>query len=155
MFYEIKRPFKVIKEQVFKKINIFQSSKEMMENTRSSIDKENARPPVAKGVSKSEFKRRYKGLFIHTCISLFVFAYTLLFLVMSQNLIAFVVSSALSAFFCSSYLLSLYRAWIARYYYNNWEKRFEPQSFVFRDFYDAISERPSILIPTYKIKKED
>lgn len=154
MFHEIKRPIKVLKEQVFKRVNIFSSSKRMMSENKASLEEERKQPPVAKDVTKSEFKKRYRGLFIHSSIVLFVFIYTLLFLVTSQNLIALIVSSVITIFFVTNYVFSIYRAWIARFYYRNWDERFTQRVFKIGDFFDAVSSRPILILPVFDINKE-
>lgn len=154
MFHEIKRPIKVFREQILTRLNVFSSSKKMISENLASVEKERSLPPVAKDVTKYEFKKRYKGLFAHSCIALFVFMYTLLFLIFSQNLLAFIVSSTISAFFITNYVISLYKAWVARIYYRDWENRFSKKNLNFRQFVDAIALRPSLLLPVLNINKE-
>ncbi len=154
MFHEIKRPFKVFKEQIVKRFNVFSLSKKMIDDANDSIKTEAERPPVAKGVTKGEFRNRYKGLMVHSFVALFAFSYTLLFLFSSKNLLAVLISLLIGSFFFVNYFLSLYRAWIARFYFRNWEGRFSPRRFTLMQFMDAIFERPSLLLPVAKISRD-
>jgi hypothetical protein len=153
MFHEIKRPFKVVRDQVFKRINIFSLPKRMLDDAKAAMENENKKPPVAKNVTKAEFKNRYKGLLVHTFVVLVALLYTFLFLASSKTLLALIVSLLITSFFAVNYILSLYRAWIARFYFRNWEDRFNPKAFTIGAFFDAIYKNPSLIFPVTKIGK--
>lgn len=149
MFDELKRPVRVFKRDIISKLNIFSSFKGLSSEIKGTGKSSS---PVASDVSKSEYKRRYKGLCIHSSITLFFLCYSILFVVFSLNLISFLASFAVFIFLFISYAKAIHRAWLARFYYKNWEKRSEHQDLRFRDFVDSISLNKRILLPIYDIK---
>jgi hypothetical protein len=155
MFHEITRPFKVFKNQILNNLNVFSSFKRMVDEVKENSNAESKiqSTPVAKGVSKSEFKRRYKMLSIHSSVILFFLLYSLLFLVFSLNFIAFLVSGLIVIFFLISYVSSLYKAWVSRYYFKNWDDRFIYADLSIFDFFDDVLSYWRLLLPVFEINK--
>ncbi len=149
MFDELKRPVKVFKRDIINKLNVFSSFKGLSTEISGSNKKS---PPVASGVTKKEYIKRYKGLCVHSSITLFFLLYSILFVIFSLNLISFLASFAVFIFLLISYFKSIHRAWLARFYYHNWEKRSEHQNLRFRDFTDNISLNKRSLLPIFNIK---
>lgn len=158
MFHEFTRPYKVFKNQIMGKINVFSMFNKMAREAKeeSETASKSKHPPVAKGVSKSEFKGRYRGVCIYSCILIFFISYTLLFFLASLNLVAYLVSGAVFVFLFIKYVFALHKAWLARYYFRNWDSRFTHANLSFRDFIDSIIIRKRLLLPVFDINfKED
>lgn len=154
MFHEITRPFKVLKSQILPKANVFSSSKKLTEDFVESSNVRVDLPPVDASVTKNEFKKRYTGLSIHTSVILFFTSYSVLFLIFAINFVAILVSLSVLVFFCVAYLSSIYKAWLARFYFRNWESRFSKSKLGFSDFIDDVFNKPRLLLPVYDINKE-
>jgi len=157
MFHELTRPFKVAKEQIFKRINVFSLSKKMIKEQKAAIDKEKASnaPPVAKGVSKEEYRSRYSKLNAFSCVVLGFMFYVVTFIIFSVSFLSFVVGSLILIFLLVHYFSSIQRAWAARYYYRNWDKRFERADLRTAYFIDSLLTNRRLLLPVFDIKYKE
>jgi hypothetical protein len=153
MFHEITRPFRVFKSQILNNLNVFSLFKNMVNEAKenSDVESNSKAPPVAKNVSKSEFRNRYRMLSIHSSVILFFLLYAILFFVFSLNFVAFLVSGLVVVFFLISYFSSLYKAWLSRYYFRNWDDRFLHANIGIRDFFDDIISSKRLIFPVFNI----
>lgn len=109
---------------------------------------ENFSPAVADGVTKDEFKLRYKNLLINIAVVAFFGAGSLMFMLSQiyhggiMNGIVFFLLFLVSSLY---YLKLSYLSWIARAVYSDWDNRHEPNKKTMRDFVNQVKISPVVL----------
>ncbi len=148
LFKEISRPISYLSNFLKERFSMYKEVKNNFNKVNKVSELDSSKPPVPKNVSKSEFKKRIKGLRIHCYIILVFLIYSILYFTTIDTYLQALVVISISLMFSIMYMLSIYRLWLGKKYLKGWDTRNIRIPNTVRQFCDELLNNPKILIPT-------